>query len=165
LQRPGASLAALLVLGAACARTPCESYQGRRTMRYSLPYAGTWTVTGGDSLTLPDQPPIADRFRLRAVALDTATVVAGGACLLRGRLMFEQPRAETLAVRWFGQPEQAIVQGWPADLGPFGGVALVRRGPDSVRGSLLFDSRMGVQVPAGVTAQFTAARTVVLFRP
>jgi len=73
-------------------------------------------------------------------------------------MTFSVPRAETLAVTWFGQPEQAIVNGWPADLGPFAGLSLVWWGPDSLRGSVLFDSRLGVQVRPGVTAQFVAGR-------
>ena len=68
------------------------------------------------------------------------------------------PRAETLAVTWFGQPEQAIVNGWPADLGPFAGLSLAWWGRDSLRGSVLFDARLGVQVRPGVTAQFVAGR-------
>lgn len=127
-------------------------------MRYSLPYAGHWTVARGDTLTLPAEPQLADRFWVGTITLDTATVVAGQACLLRGRMTFLEPRPDTLDVRWFGQPEQAIVQGWPADLGPFGGVALTRVRGDSLRGSLLFDRQMGVEVPVGVTAQFMAAR-------
>jgi hypothetical protein len=101
---------------------------------------------------------MSDRFRLATVVLDTATVVSGRDCLFRGRMTFSVPRAETLAVTWFGQPEQAIVNGWPADLGPFAGLSLVWWGPDSLRGSVLFDSRLGVQVRPGVTAQFVAGR-------
>jgi hypothetical protein len=142
----------------ACASEPCESYQARRTVRYSTPYMGEWIVARGDTMTLPEEPRLADRFRLTAVTLDSARVVVGRNCLLSGRLVFSAPRAETLSVRWFGQPEQAIVQGWPADLGPFGGLAVARYGNDSLRGSVLFDQRMGVQVPSGVTAQFVAGR-------
>jgi hypothetical protein len=97
------------------------------------------------------------------VVLDTARTIAGKDCLLRGQLVFRIPRAETLAVRWFGQPEQAIVEGWPADVGPFAGVSLAWWGRDSLRGSVLFDARLGVQVRPGVTAQFVAGR--LSFRP
>lgn len=106
---------------------------------------------------------MSDRFRLTDVVLDTARTTAGKDCLLRGQLVFRVPRAETLAVRWFGQPEQAIVEGWPADVGPFAGVSLAWWGRDSLRGSVLFDARLGVQVRPGVTAQFVAGR--LSFRP
>ena len=148
------------VVATGCASAPCDSYQARRTVRYSAPYVGQWIVAHGDTLTLPEEPRLADRFRLAAVTLDSERVMAGRNCLLSGRLVFSAPKAETLSVHWFGQPEQAIVQGWPADLGPFGGLALARYGPDSLRGSVLFDQRMGVQVPSGVTAQFVAGRAV-----
>jgi hypothetical protein len=101
---------------------------------------------------------MSDHFRLVNVVLDTATIVRGNNCLFRGRIVFSNPRAETLAVTWFGQPEQAIVNGWPVDLGPFAGLSLSWYGSDSLRGAVLFDSRMGVQVRPGVTAQFTAGR-------
>jgi hypothetical protein len=149
---------AFLGLLAACASSPCDSYQAKRTVRYSAPYVGHWVVARGDSLTLPQEPRLADRFRLVDVALDTTRIVVGNGCMLSGRLTFDLPRAETLAVRWFGQPEQAIVQGWPADLGPFAGMAFARYGRDSLRGSILFDRQLGVQVPAGVTAQVVAGR-------
>ena len=150
---------ALLSLVAACGPTdPCAGYQFRRLERFSRPYAGEWVVARGDTLTFPDSPQMSDRFRLAAVVLDTATAVVGRDCLLRGRIVFRAPRAETLAVTWFGQPEQAIVNGWPADLGPFAGLSLAWVGPDSLRGSVLFDARLGVQVRPGVTAQFVAGR-------
>jgi hypothetical protein len=142
----------------ACATDPCTGYQGRRTWRHSVPYAGRWLVARGDSLTLPQEPQLADRFRLAEVRLDTTRLVVGPDCWLGGVIVFAQPRADTLAVRWFGQPEQAIVQGWPADLGPFAGVALSWWGRDSLRGAVLFDERMGVRVRPGVTAQFVAGR-------
>src|SRR5258705_13255280 len=97
---------------------------------------------------------MSDGFRLAAVVLDTATVVRGRDCLFRGRMAFSVPRAETLAVTGVGQPEQAIVNGWPADLGPFAGLSLAWWGQDSLRGSGLFDSRLGVQGRPGGTAQF-----------
>ena len=150
--------AAALALAACGPSDPCSSYQFRRLERFSRPYAGTWVVARGDTLTFPDSPPMSDRFRLAAVVLDTATVVAGRDCLLRGRIVFHAPRAETLTVTWFGQPEQAIVNGWPADLGPFAGLSLAPWGRDSLRGAVLFDSRLGVQVRPGVTAQFVAGR-------
>jgi len=154
-----AALLAAAIASAGCGGTPCTSYQARRTVRYSAPYVGTWVVAHGDSLTLPEEPRLADRFRIANLTLDTTRVIVGRGCMLTGRLVFSVPKAETLAVRWFGQPEQAIVQGWPAELGPFAGLAVARYGPDSVRGSVLFDQRLGVQVPAGVTAQFVAGRT------
>lgn len=112
----------------------------------------------GDTLTIPDAPSLADRFRLAAVVLDTNRVALGGACRHTGQLIFAAPRAETLAVRWSGNLDQALVQGWPSDLGPFGGIALAWRGRDSLRGSVLFDERLGAQVPTGTTAQFMAGR-------
>lgn len=126
--------------------------------RFSEPYVGHWAVAYGDTLTIPDAPTLADRFRLAAVQLDTHRMVVGGACLQTGRLIFAAPRAETLAVRWSGNLDQALVQGWPSDLGPFGGVALAWQGRDSLRGSVLFDERVGAQVPTGTTAQFVAGR-------
>lgn len=146
-------------LVAACGPSdPCSGYQFNRLSRFSTPYAGHWVVARGDTLTLPDAPGMSDRFRLEAVVLDTATVVVGRDCIFRGRIVFRSPRAETLAVTWFGQPEQAIVTGWPADLGSFAGLSLAWAGADSLSGSLLFDSRLGVQVRPGVTAQFVAGR-------
>jgi len=154
-----APFALALLWSAACGPAdPCAGYQFRRLERFSRPYAGAWVVTRGDTLTFPDSPQMSDRFRLTAVLLDTATVVQGRDCLLRGHIVFRAPRAETLAVSWFGQPEQAIVNGWPADLGPFAGLSLVWWGRDSLRGSVLFDARLGVQVRPGVTAQFVAGR-------
>jgi len=156
---PPAGLAAAALTLAGCGLSdPCSGYQFQRLERFSRPYAGTWVVARGDTLTFPDSPPMSDRFRLTAVVLDTATVVAGRDCLLRGRIVFRAPRAETLAVTWFGQPEQAIVNGWPADLGPFAGLSLAPSGGDSLRGSILFDARLGVRVRPGVTAQFVAGR-------
>lgn len=153
----GLAVAALAV--AACGPpNPCAGTQFRRLERFSRPYVGEWVVAHGDTLTFPDAPEMSDRFRLGAVTLDTLTVVVRRDCLLRGRIVFRKPRAETLAVTWFGQPEQAIVNGWPADLGPFAGLSLAWWGPDSLKGSVLFDSRLGVRVRPGVTAQFVAGR-------
>lgn len=137
---------------------PCSGYQFKRLERFSRPYAGDWAVARGDTLTFPDSPQMSDRFRLREVVLDTTTIVVGRNCVLRGRIVFQEPRAETLTVTWYGQPEQAIVNGWPADLGPFAGLSLAWWGRDSLRGSVLFDSRLGVQMRPGVTAQFVAGR-------
>ncbi len=149
----------LALVVTACGPTdPCGGYQFKRLDRFSRPYAGHWVVAHGDTLTFPDSPQMSDRFRLAAVVLDTMTVVVRRDCLLRGRIVFRVPRAETLAVTWYGQPEQAIVNGWPADLGPFAGLSLAWWGRDSLRGSVLFDSRLGVQVRPGVTAQFVAGR-------
>jgi len=152
-------LAAAALAVAACGPSnPCAGTQFRRLERFSRPYAGHWVVARGDSLTFPDSPAMSDRFRLSAVELDTATVVSGRDCLFRGRITFSVPRADTLRVTWFGQPEQAIVNGWPADLGPFAGLSLAWWGRDSLRGSVLFDARLGVQVRPGVTAQFVVGR-------
>ena len=152
-------VAAALPAVAACAPPhPCSGHQFTRLERFSRPYAGHWVVARGDSLTFPDAPAMSDRFRLAAVVLDTATVVVGRDCVFRGRIVFRAPRADTLAATWFGQPEQALVTGWPADLGPFAGLALTWWGRDSLRGSVLFDARLGVQVRPGVTAQFVAGR-------
>jgi len=161
-----AVLLALAWVSAACGpRGPCAGYQFDRMMRYSLPYAGAWKVTHGDTLTFPDAPQMSDRFRIERITLDTATQVVGAGggrgqrvCLLRGAIVFSAPRAETLAVSWFGQPEQALVSGWPADLGPFAGVALADAGRDSLRGNILFDAKLGVQARPGMTAQFMAGR-------
>ena len=152
---------AAALLGAACGPSnPCSGHQFDRLEKFSRPYAGHWVVARGDSLTFPDSPQMSDRFRVEAVVLDTATIVQGRECLFRGRIVFLVPRAETLAVSWFGQPEQAIVNGWPAHLGggTFAGLALTWWGSDSLRGSVLFNDRLGVQVRPGVTAQFVAGR-------
>jgi hypothetical protein len=151
----GACLALGLALPAGCARPgPCATARARIEAHASRPYAGRWRVTRADTLTFPQ---MGDRFRLTEVALDTARIVTGGACRFRGRLVFSIPRAETLAVTWTPGVGQALVFGWPADLGPFGGIgaSLLR---DSLHGTLLFDSRVGIHVPPGVTAQFMAAR-------
>ncbi|MDP3909048.1 MAG: hypothetical protein Q8Q14_01535 [Gemmatimonadales bacterium] len=148
------------LLTAACGPSdPCSGYQFDRLKRFSRPYAGHWVVGRGDSLTLPDAPALSDRFTLVAVGLDTATAVVGRDCLFRGRIVFARP-PDTLAVTWFGQPEQAIVNGWPASVGggSFAGLSLAWAGADSLRGSLLFSEQLGVQVRAGVTAQFVAGR-------
>lgn len=156
---PARLLSLLVLVAAACGPAdPCAGYQFERLTRYSRPYAGHWVVARGDTLTFPESPEMSDRFRVAAVVLDTTTVVVGRVCVFRGRIVFRTPRAETLAVSWFGQPEQALVDGWPTDLGPFAGLALAWWGRDSLRGSVLFDARLGVQVRPGVTAQFVAGR-------
>ena len=68
------------------------------------------------------------------------------------------PRADTITASWFGQPEQAIVSGWPAALGPFAGVSLAWAGRDSLSGAILFDAKLGVQARPGMTARFVAGR-------
>ena len=156
--KPYGLAAAALVVAACGPADPCTGYQFKRLDRFSRPYAGHWVVAHGNTLTFPDAPEMSDRFRLASLALDTLTVVVGRNCLLRGRIVFAKPRTETLAVTWFGQPEQAIVNGWPADVGPFAGLSLAWWGPDSLKGSVLFDSRLGVRVRPGVTAQFVAGR-------
>jgi hypothetical protein len=126
--------------------------------RFAEPYFGRWDVAYGDTLTIPDAPALADRFRVATIVLDSSRVVEEGVCRHTGQLVFAVPRAETLAVRWIGDPAHALVHGWPADLGPFGGLALAWRGRDSLRASVLFDERLGAQVPVGTTAQFVAGR-------
>ena len=97
-----------VALVAACGPAdPCASFQAKRSARYSLPYAGHWVVAHGDTMTLPQ---MGDRFRLTDVVLDTARTMFGRDCIFRGTLVFTVPR-ESLAVRWFGQPEQAFILG------------------------------------------------------
>jgi hypothetical protein len=155
----GAGWAAAVLVVAACGPpNPCSGHQFDRLRRYSLPYAGHWRVARGDTLTFPDAPGMSDRFRLSDLTLDTATIVIDRECIFRGQIVFRAPRAETLAVSWFGQPEQAIVSGWPADLGPFAGLSLAPSGADSLSGAILMDSKLGVQARPGMTAQFVAGR-------
>lgn len=149
---------AALGVSACGPQDPCAGPSFVRMARASRPFAGSWVVTRGDTLTFPDSPPLSDRFRLAALVLDTTPRAIGRTCVFQGRLAFHRPRAETLAVRWYGLPDQAIVQGWPADLGPFAGIAVTWWGRDSLRGSVLLDAQLGVAVPPGVTAQFVAGR-------
>jgi hypothetical protein len=156
-----AVLCGAVVCVAACGPpNPCSGHQFDRLRRYSLPYAGHWKVTRGDTLTFPDAPAMSDRFRLSDITLDTATIVVGRECVFRGRIVFRAPRADTLAVTWFGQPEQAIVSGWPADVGPFAGVSLAPSGGsrDSLSGAILLDAKLGVQAKPGMTARFVVGR-------
>ena len=155
----GAGWAAAVLAVAACGPPdPCSGHQFDRLRRYSQPYAGQWVVARGDTLTFPDAPAMSDHFRLSDLTLDTATIVVGRECVFRGLIVFRAPRAETLAVTWFGQPEQAIVSGWPAELGPFAGLSLTWAGRDSLSGAILMDSKLGVQARPGMTAQFVAGR-------
>jgi hypothetical protein len=124
----------------------------------SRPYVGHWTWARGDTLTLPQ---LGDRFKLAELILDTARVETGATCRLAGALVFAAPRADTFPVTWTGEPKQAFIYGWPADLGPFGGIGVSLSG-DSLRGALLFDSRLGMQVKPGLTAQFVAGRKPAL---
>jgi hypothetical protein len=161
-----ACLAGITFVSVACrSGRPCAGYQFDRLKRYSLPYAGRWVVRRGDTLTFPSAPQMSDRFRLADIVLDTATIVVGRECLFRGQIVFRAPRAETLAVSWFGQPEQAIVSGWPADLGPFAGISLTPSGRDSMSGAVLIDSKLGVQARPGMTARFVAGRSQRLSSP
>jgi len=153
---------ALVVVAACGPANPCSGHQFDRLRRYSLPYAGHWVVARGDTLTFPDAPAMSDRFRLGDITLDSGTVLLGRECVFRGHIVFRAPRAETLAVRWFGQPEQAIVSGWPADLGPFAGLSLSWAGRDSMSGAILLDSKLGVQARPGMTARFVAGRAARL---
>lgn len=151
--RPAGLLGCLALL--ACAPgDPCRTTQFHRLARFSAPYTGRWVVAYGDSLTLPT---LGDRFELAGFTLDTTTGLLRGQCVFRGRLRFTIP-AETLDVLWYGQPENAIVIGWPATQGAIAGASLTWWGQDSLRGSLLFDERLGVRIRPGVTAQFTAGR-------
>ena len=154
-----ASLAVITLAAGACGpRNVCSGHQFDRLSRYSMPYAGHWVVARGDTLTFPDAPAMSDRFRLTDIVLDTSTMLADRECIFRGQIVFRLPRAETLAVSWFGQPEHAIVSGWPAELGPFAGLSLTWAGKDSVSGAILMDSKLGVQAKPGMTAQFVAGR-------
>ena len=121
--------------------------------RYAQRYAGHWVVARGDTLTLPE---MGDRFKLTDVVLDTTRLVVGRTCHFRGTLVFRVP-PDTLPVSWIGYPEQALVYGWPAALGPFAGIGATRVG-DSLVGAILFDSRLGVQARPGATARFVAGR-------
>jgi hypothetical protein len=148
--------AAALAVAACGPLDPCQTSFARRIRPSSLPYAGDWIVARGDTLTLPDG--MGDRFKLTALRLDTTAVTVDGACRLHGAIVFAAPRAETLAVTWFGEPEQFYVFGWPADLGPFAGLGGSWWGRDSLKGAILFDERLGVRMAPGVTAQFVAGR-------
>src|SRR5919109_3519627 len=145
---------AALALTACAPSGPCNSHQFSRLKRFSLPYAGQWVVARGDTITFPDAPQMGDRFKLDRIILDTTTVIVARECVFRGTVVFRAPRADTIAASWFGQPEQAIVTGWPADLGPFAGVSLAWAGRDSLSGAILFDAKMGVQARPGMTARF-----------
>jgi len=149
------TLLVVVLLFAACGRSdPCRSPEMQRWARYSQRYVGHWRVARGDTLTLPE---MGDRFKLTDVVLDTARIAIGRFCRFKGHLVFAVPRADTLAVTWRGQPDQALIFGWPAELGPFAGIGAVRVG-DSLAGAILFDERLGVRVPPGVTARFVAGR-------
>ena len=154
-QRRLTSVGLVAVLCAACgAPRPCAASRMRLASRSSRPYVGRWRVVRGDTLTLPQ---MGDRFKLTELLLDTGRVETGTTCRFAGAIVFAAPRAETFAVTWIGQPQQAFIYGWPADLGPFGGIGVSLSG-DSLRGALLFDSRLALQVMPGLTAQFVARR-------
>jgi len=151
----GFAAATSLLSVAACGPSdPCRAPAMRLVSRYSQRYVGHWAVARGDTLTLIQT---GDRFKLREVVLDTDRVAMGQACRLRGALVFQAPRAETLAVTWVGSPEQALIYGWPTDLGPFGGIGAAVSG-DSLRGAILFEQRVGIRVTPGTTARFVAGR-------
>jgi hypothetical protein len=152
---PLAGVLGLAALAACGPQDPCAAAGMRLVALSSAPYAGRWVVARGDTLTLPE---MGDRFRMTEIDLDTNRVRTAAACRFRGAIVFAAPRRETLAVTWIGHPEQAFIFGWPADLGPFGGLGTSVRG-DTLRGALLFDSRLGVRMPPGVTAQFVAGRS------
>lgn len=145
----------------ACASSPCRTgaiVHSLATM--SRPYAGHWVVAHGDSLTIPDTI-LGDRFKLTDIVLDTDTVSIGRQCLYTGSIVFSEPQAETLAVKWFGVPEHVTVFGWPANLGPFAGLSASWWARDSLRGAILYDERFGVRARPGATAQFWAGRRSV----
>jgi len=147
-----AVIGAMGLVALACGPSdPCSGHQFDRLRRYSVPYAGRWVVARGDTLTFPGAPQMSDRFRLGEILLDTTTVIVGRDCVFRGQITFRVPRPDTLAVSWFGQPEQAIVSGWPA-------VSLALSGRDSASGAILIDSKLGVQARPGMTARFVAGR-------
>ena len=153
--RPHPLTSTLLAALAACGPpNPCGASEMHLRARFSQAYVGHWLVARGDTVTLPE---MGDRFKLTDVILDTARVAVGRTCRFKGTLVFAVPRAETLAVTWYGSPEQALIYGWPADLGPFAGVGASRVG-DSLVGAILFDAQLGVQVRPGVTARFVAGR-------
>jgi hypothetical protein len=156
-QRRLASCGLVAALVAACSPPrPCGASHMRLASRMARPYVGRWRVVRGDTLTLPQ---MGDRFKLTELILDTGRVETGTTCRFAGTIVFAAPRAETFAVTWIGQPQQAFIYGWPADLGPFGGLGVSLAG-DSLRGALLFDSRLGMRVKPGLTAQFVASRIV-----
>ena len=144
---------ALFLLAACGPSDPCRSSAMHLRRRYAERYIGHWVVAHGDTLTLPQ---MGDRFKLAEIVLDTGRLVVRRTCHFRGTLVFQVP-PETLAVTWSGQPEQALIFGWPAELGPFAGIGAMRVG-DSLAGAILFDERLGVRVPPGVTARFVAGR-------
>src|SRR5947208_1935982 len=129
--------------------------------RYATRYAGHWVVARGDTLTLPQ---MGDRFKLSAVTLDTARVAVGRSCRFRGALVFQAPRAETLAVTWLGQPEQALIYGWPAELGPFAGVGAMPVGPDQAQRRLAYDYPAHPLERALATVEAVRAHTLPLLR-
>ena len=135
---------------------PCAASSMRLATRYAQPYFGRWKVVRGDTLTLPQ---MGDRFRLTAVILDTARIASRTGCRFTGAITFAVPRAETLAVTWIAQLDQAFIYGWPADLGPFAGLSLTWAGRDSLSGAILLDSKLGVQARPGMTARFVAGRS------
>jgi len=146
-------LIVLLLLTACGPSDPCRSPAMHLRRRYAERYVGHWVVARGDTLTLPQ---MGDRFKLAEIVLDTGRLPVRKTCHFRGTLVFRVP-PETLAVTWFGHPEQALIFGWPAELGPFAGIGATRGG-DSLAGAILFDERLGVRVPPGVTARFVAGR-------
>ena len=151
--KPVAWAAGLCVLGACAPSNPCSAGAMHLQTRYGQRYVGHWVVARGDTLTLPE---LGDRFKLTDVVLDTTRMVVGRTCHFRGTLVFRVP-PDTLPVTWIGYPEQALVYGWPATLGPFAGTGATRVG-DSLVGAILFDSRLGVRARPGATARFVSGR-------
>jgi len=107
----------LLSVAACGPSDPCRASAMRLVSRYSQRYVGHWAVARGDTLTLIQT---GDRFKLREVVLDTDRVAVGRGCRLRGAVVFQAPRAETLAVTW-------VRPGAGADLRLAGRSGAVRR--------------------------------------
>jgi hypothetical protein len=143
----GAGWAAAVLVVAACGPpNPCSGHQFDRLRRYSLPYAGHWRVAHGDTLTFPDAPAMSDRFRLSDITLDTATIVIDRECIFRGQIVFSAPRAETLAVNWFGQPDRRSSAAGPPT-GPFAGDVARAGGTGLAVRRHLMDSKGSRPVP------------------
>lgn len=150
---PAHRIVVAVVVAACGPPDPCSAPEMRLASHYAERYVGHWVVARGDTLTLPQ---LGDRFKLTDVVLDTTRIAVGKSCQFRGTLVFRVPR-DTLPVTWRGLPEQALIYGWPATLGPFAGIGATRVG-DSLVGAVLFDARFNVQVRPGVTARFVAGR-------
>src|SRR5207237_7203305 len=94
----------VVTLTACGPHNPCSGHQFERLRRYSLPYAGRWIVTRGDTVTFPDAPQVADHFKLAAIVLDTTTEIVARECVFRARLVFRAPGPDTTAPSRFAKP-------------------------------------------------------------